>query len=48
MEDPACRKVTLKSKNNAKEYLERQKATPRGPDQASICDEFGEQHTLIL
>ncbi len=35
MEDPACGKMTLKG------YLERQKATPRGPGQASICDELG-------
>ncbi len=35
MEDPARRKITLKG------YLEHQKVTPRGPDQASIRDELG-------
>ncbi len=35
MEDPASRKIMLKG------YLDRQKETPSGPDQASICDELG-------
>ncbi len=35
MEDPPRRKMVTKG------YLERQKTTPRGPDQVSICDELG-------
>ncbi len=35
MEDPARRKMMLKV------YPVRQKVTPKGPDQASICDELG-------
>ncbi len=35
MEDLARQKVMLKG------YLEHQKAMPKGPDQASICDELG-------
>ncbi len=35
MEDPACQKNTLKG------YPVHQKVMPKGPDQASICDELG-------
>ncbi len=35
MEDPVRRKMMLKG------YFENQNVTPRGPDQASICDELG-------
>ncbi len=40
-EDPASRKMTLKG------YRDHQKATPGGPDQASICDELGERRVLV-
>ncbi len=41
-EDPSRRKVMLKG------YLERQKATQNGPDQASICDELGWDCVVLL
>ncbi len=41
MEDPAHWKIMLKG------YLEHQKATPRGPDLSSICDELGVRMCLF-
>ncbi len=41
-EDPASRKIMLKG------YRDHQKATAGGPDQASICDEFGERTCWLM